>query len=658
MLGTREANVPLSNVPSSISIVDREEIQKEQAVSNRIEDILSRQVPGFNPTNNALRSIRGRTAQVFVNGVPVNEQLNATLGTDLKLVRPDHLSGIEVSRGANSAYGFGSPGGIISLSTPRAQSEELELRTIVRESINPHRIGGSHQTSLYQSAAQIVGPFDYHLGGSIGFDGAEFDPDGNLALGFDGPAGVLNAKELLGAVDGSFGLDLGSYGSLRLTGTFDHVDVTEEFELEPGVYRETFGRLREFPAGEDTDSFRRAYTVNLSYENADVLGSQVKLELLASEMSSSFFNLGDPAVRFDTMSEYRGFRSSVTTPLEILLSGASITYGFDFFRNRLFTPAFSADTGELVMLFSPDATLDSYAPYGQLEVPIGDFVLSGGVRHEEYRGHVETGGVGLPGGIEGGDIDSFDLTLFNAGLVYHLNQQTDLYATFSQGAEITQIGRAAFSGAETAAQIDPQPAKSNQYEVGARGDWSSFSYSLAGFYTESDLLSALQINPANPDGPSIPLREPRKIWGVEFTADWRIDQQWGVGGVLTWLDGIRKTDTGDTRRIGSREVPPVLVTGYVDYKPFPWWRNTLQLNYRGSRAPFGDSTDFDEGRVDDLLLVNVSAGFDVGPGELQIGAQNLFNTEYTSIPAEASNIGFLWLPEQGTRVTVSYSVKW
>ena len=136
VLGTREANVPLSNVPSPISIVDREEIQKEQAVSNRIEDILSRQVPGFNPTNNALRSIRGRTAQVFVNGVPVNEQLNATLGADLKLVRPDQLSGIEVSRGANSAYGFGSPGGIIYLSTPRAQSEELELRTIVRESIS------------------------------------------------------------------------------------------------------------------------------------------------------------------------------------------------------------------------------------------------------------------------------------------------------------------------------------------------------------------------------------------------------------------------------------------------------------------------------------------------------------------------------------------
>ena len=100
------------------------------------------------------------------------------------------------------------------------------------------------------------------------------------------------------------------------------------------------------------------------------------------------------------------------------------------------------------------------------------------------------------------------------------------------------------------------------------------------------------------------------------------------------------------------------MTGYIDYSPFPWWRNTLQLNYRGSRDPFGDSTAFGEGKVDELLLVNVSAGFDIGPGKLQMGVRNLFNTQYTSGPAEAGNSEFLWLPEQGTRATVSYRLEW
>ncbi len=95
--------------------------------------------------------------------MPTNEQLRASSGSDLNLVLPEQLAQIEVGRGANAAYGFGSPGGIIALSTPRAESEELTLRTRISNSFNPHRIGGSHQAVFYQSASQILGNFDFHL---------------------------------------------------------------------------------------------------------------------------------------------------------------------------------------------------------------------------------------------------------------------------------------------------------------------------------------------------------------------------------------------------------------------------------------------------------------------------------------------------------------
>jgi hypothetical protein len=41
-----------------------------------------------------------------------------------------------------------------------------------------------------------------------------------------------------------------------------------------------------------------------------------------------------------------------------------------------------------------------------------------------------------------------------------------------------------------------------------------------------------------------------------------------------------------------------------------------------------------------------------------MGVKNLLNTEYTSIPSEAGNHDFLWVPEAGRRVFVSYAVKW
>jgi iron complex outermembrane receptor protein len=650
VLGSRRVDVPIGNVPSAITVVDGQSIAREQATTSRIEDIVSRQVPGFNPTNNGVRQIRGRTAQVFVNGVPVNEQLRASSGSDLNLVAPDQLAGIEVARGANSAYGFGSPGGIIALQTPRAESAELSLRSVLRVSANPHHPGGSLQTSLYQSAAQIVGRFDYHVGGRIAYDGADYDPDGDLALGFDNAALLTNGKEALFNVDGSFGLDFGEAGRLRFTGTAGHVDFHERYALNPGVYRGPYGFLTEEPNGDD--SFRTSYTAHLGYENDDVAGSQVKLELFTSHVRTEVYTGGGGLFRDEQTNEYFGFRSAVTTPLPMLTDGTAATYGVDVQRNRYFRPFFNDATDGLITLFAPDVTLDSYAPYAQLDVPVGNVVLTGGLRREEYSGHVEDASdVGF---IAGGDIDSFGLTLFNAGIVYLPTDHIELYATFSQGAEITQLGRAARAAA-SADQIDPQPAKSDQYEIGLRGGWTDVDLALAGFYTESDLLSALVCDGINP---CTPLREVRQFWGVEASADWRIDAMWGVGGIAAWMDGIREAMPGDMRRIGSDETPPLLLTGYVDYAPYPWWRNRVQVSHRASRDPFGGSAAFAEGSVDAVTLVNVSAAFDVGPGTLQVGIQNLFNTEYRSIPAESGNNGFTWLPEQGARAFASYAIRW
>ena len=89
------------------------------------------------------------------------------------------------------------------------------------------------------------------------------------------------------------------------------------------------------------------------------------------------------------------------------------------------------------------------------------------------------------------------VTLFNAGVVYSRIEPLDIYATFSQGAEVTQLGRAAREAA-SADQIDPQAAKSNQYEIGLRGAFGDVEFGVAGFYTESDLLSALECNTVDP----------------------------------------------------------------------------------------------------------------------------------------------------------------
>jgi iron complex outermembrane receptor protein len=429
----------------------------------------------------------------------------------------------------------------------------------------------------------------------------------------------------------------------------------EGFEITEGIYRRVQGSIDRFRPADD--NFRRSYGLNLTYEKPDLWGSAVKIEVLRSDIDTEAFRRFDDTrnLRDEQKNEYFGVRSSITTPMDQLLSGLSANYGFDFLRNRYFRPVFFTDTGALQTFVSPDVTLDSYAPYMQLNQQWGPFRLSGGVRHEEYRGHVDTA-VGS-GGIQGGDIKSFDLTLFNVGVVYSFNKNIDLFASFSQGAEISQLGRAA-RGAGTVDNLDPQPAKSNQYEIGARFKGSMIDYNFAAFFTESDLLSALQRNPSDPTGPLIPLREPRKFWGVENSLRWRINERWGVGGVTTWYNGIRKPEGADWRRIGARDVPPFLLSSYIDYSPLSWWRNRLRLDYRASTNRFKNSTAFGDGRVDSLVLLHLDAGFDIGPGQLNVGIRNLLNEKYFSIPAQSDNSGFLWVPEEGTRITMSYTFKW
>ena len=291
VLGTRDVNVPISSVPSSITYVDGEAIQKDLAVASRIEDVLARKVPGFNPSNLGVRMIRGRTAQVFINGAPANEQLRAGSGSDLNIISPDHLASIEVSRGANSAYGFGSPGGIIALTTPRATSENLSLATRLRTSFNTDHADESFQTTLYQSASQILGKFDFHVGASFTHDGTNYTPDGGVANIFTSPALFKNGNENIYNVDGSFGYDLGEAGRLRLTATYQYIDYLKYYSIDGGIYRQVWATATLVPLS--GQSSRKAGTFNLAYENDSILGSTFKLEFFGSKVDTKRYDLGN-----------------------------------------------------------------------------------------------------------------------------------------------------------------------------------------------------------------------------------------------------------------------------------------------------------------------------------------------------------------------------
>ncbi len=653
VLGSRAPGAALSSVPHSITVLKEPTVQRDLSSGARIEDILTRNVPGVHPANVGVRTIRGRTAQVFVNGAPMNEQMRFGSGSDLNTISPDHLAAVEVSRGANAAYGFGSPGGIIALSTPQAESEKLALTTRLRTSFNTSHRSGSHQTTAYQSAAQIVGDFDYHVAFSTTRDGTNYTPDGQVANLFTSPGLFKNGDEKIHNFDANLGYDLGRAGRVRFITTGQYIDYLKYYDIDGGVYRETDATATEVPdAGL---SYRRARTFNLSYENDEVAGSALKLEAFGSHVNASRHEADD--VWYQEMNDYLGLRSALTTALPTLGQSAAVTYGLDFIRNDMGGPRRATSTGALTGIGGPEATLDMLAPYAQLNLPLGRTKLNAGVRHERYSGRVESTSNGSWDPVDdgpGGKFRDFSVTLFNAGVLHPLDASNDLHANYTQGGEVSQIRRSAFV-VNDPSRIDPQATRSHQIETGLRHRGHGFNTTVTAFYSYSKLMSATDCS--DPTMPCVPLREPRKIWGLEFSGDWKMNRQWTLAGSFTWHDGRRKAQGSEQwTDMSSVDVAPAHGSVSLAYAPTQTWRNSLIVDWRGGRGRISDGWPY--GQVDAATLLHLSTAVDVGTGTVEFGVHNLLNKTVYALQAGAYNGGWAWLPEQGRRVSLGYNVKW
>ena len=256
--------------------------------------------------------------------------------------------------------------------------------------------------------------------------------------------------------------------------------------------------------------------------------------------------------------------------------------------------------------------------------------------------------------LQGGDVPDSDLTLFNAGVVYFLTDHLDLFAGFSQGAQLTELGRGAAQVARADA-FDPEPATIDSYELGLRGRYRRLSFEVAGFYSESDLGTTLIV--VDPLLPLVPIREPKKIWGGEASAAYRALEQLTVGGTVTYQDGTREVN-GDTRRLSPRDITDTRLTGYVEYRPRRDWLIRLQALWNSGRNPHPGSTAFGEGDVDSIFLMDIISTYAIGPGKLYVGVENLLNTEYVNRIGQGDNFDFNWYPEQGTRVSIGYTLRW
>ncbi|MEO1182184.1 MAG: TonB-dependent receptor, partial [Cyanobacteria bacterium J06636_28] len=288
------------------------------------------------------------------------------------------------------------------------------------------------------------------------------------------------------------------------------------------------------------------------------------------------------------------------------------------------------------------------------------FQLSGGIRYEDVGLSVDDYQLAFgfsPIRDRQGGSNSFDEVLFNAGLLYRPISEIGLFANFAQGFSIPNVGSALAlvdPGFDVTADDLLLPQKVDNYEIGVRADFDRVQATLAGFYNESDLGSAIAVDFAT--NQARVERAPQRNYGVEATLDWQPSDTWRLGGLFSWNEGENDVDDdGDFDALSFLEIDPVKIGLYLENETTPGWTNRLDALIIGTRDRSVDA-GVDPFAGEGYTIVDFTSNIRLNQGVLSLGIGNLFNNDYGTIRQQNKFNVTQRSPGLGRTFQVRYSV--
>ncbi|WP_339367276.1 TonB-dependent receptor plug domain-containing protein, partial [Picosynechococcus sp. PCC 7002] len=265
------------DISRSVTIITRDQIATQAALNQNLGDILGQLVPGFGPTSDrafTAASLRGRTASILVDGVPLNVN-NRDFDRELKTIAPNAIERIEVVRGPSALYGGEATGGIINIITRRAGEERLvtQVELGVDAALGNFE-GESFGNFLRYGLSGQENNVDYLVDLSRTSSGAIFDAEGDRIPVIQG-----NDESETFNILGKVGIALGEQQRLQFSANHYNSKRTTDVisdpivDAIPGVQKAQaleVGELQ-FPAGGGPQTDRNT-VFNVSYNHADLWG--------------------------------------------------------------------------------------------------------------------------------------------------------------------------------------------------------------------------------------------------------------------------------------------------------------------------------------------------------------------------------------------------
>lgn len=679
------SNADASTIPGTVQVLTSEDLNRRILEGESLERILSDYVPGLSVSNGTIsgasQNLRGRNIQILINGVTRTSELRG-FDRELALINTNSVERIEIVKGSNAQYGNGATGGTINIVTKKA-GDTTESTLSARVSAQDEDVSDSLSGEVF--AAQTVRLGDLGLRFELGAEstGDRFDGAGRLMPSdpIIGQGGNSDLKNFTFGFAGDYTIGSNQF-DLRLdVNRFEQeIEFFSNYETEP-VSVDLTAPYTGSPVEDETEA------LTLRYLNSEFAFGELEIQgfYTNNDRTAAFVEAGvanplyypvsltdltqDPDAQTRLETTTYGIRSTVRTSLDQLIDGAQLTWGIDLGRDEVDQKLL--DGTEVIAPMDQD----SVAAFIQVDTPIGErFELSAGVRYERFELTVDdfvrpdavqltaTGALPLPAvNVIGGDFD-YDATVFNIGGVYQLTQRIDIFAGFSQGFSLPDVGaftRRAFpenpflpGQTVSFASIAPEAQIVDTYEIGARYTSSALRLEASAFFATSDEGTIFDA------ATSAITQQKEETWGVELIADYTVNSAMNLGVAASFTEGRFDSDgdgSTDTWLPNNRIVSPFKGTLFGDYEFDSGLRIAGEIVYTGERNKEDYST------VEDTTTVNMRLAKAVGPGTLSFAVDNLFDTDQFNPTASVVRINPITnedipVAAEGRRFWAGYSV--
>ncbi|MCF2902861.1 TonB-dependent receptor [Pseudoalteromonas sp. OFAV1] len=660
----------IDEVPASVTIISQKQIEEHLKVNPELQSLLAQMVPGLAPdtgsSSNTGQSLRGRAPLVMIDGVPQSTPLrNGSLG--VKTLDPSAIARIEVFKGATSVYGNGASGGIINYITKQATSDgmpEGEISLSSRFSaVKLEESAGARVSAAINGRADKL---SYLFTASYEVNGVQRDAEGDI-LGLQyglSDAVTENYFTKLGYDfddEKQLQFSYNYFSSQQKTDLGDVVGDLNDGEKTYAIHVPKELQKQGKPQGPDgNENITLKYTDYALFSN-----TQMTLDLYMQDIENVFFfstSLANPDEGYEggqsiIRSEKKGARATFNTLVDFDNVEATFIYGLDALNDVTSQPLVDG------RVWVPEMDMESLAGFLQTKWVIdNDLVIKAGVRQESIDLAVEdyetlklcrsATQCSVPLSVKGDTID-YDATTYNVGVKYNLLEAFSPFANYSQGSDISDIGRLLRSATvNDIGLIQTEASIIDNYEVGFTSQFDDLRFEFAAYRSTSEFGTTNSFNEAT--GVYEPVRAPQEIWGYETLVDYKINPTLKLVATYSYVEG---KNTEDDIYLGSRQISPPKGTANLNWQPNDELSLTVSYLYVGSRKRFEPNADGDyvgdQGPISSYNLFNLSGRYNFSKNwQAFMGVENLFNNDYYPARAQSYTYGGYNIKGLGTTVTL------